>query len=232
MASDIHRLEQLQADIAYHFSERSLLQRALTHRSASLNSPCQHMERLEFLGDAVLGLVISAYLHSRYADKPEGELSRMRSVLVRKEALLRVAAEWQLASCLCVGESERMASPAVGIKSPSIAANAVEAVIGAVFEDGGWDAARAVVLSAWQAMLLDIGDIDTRDAKSRLQEWTQARNQGLPQYSLIDHGAARSPRFEAECRVAGELVGRGRGDRKKLAETQAAAQAYRKLKHD
>jgi len=225
-------LERLQTDIAYRFSDHPLLQRALTHRSASLSHPCQHMERLEFLGDAVLGLVISEYLHSHYPDKPEGDLSRMRSVLVRKEALLCVAALWQLESYLCVGESERMASPAAGIKSPSIAANAVEAVIGAVFEDGGWAAAKAVVLHAWQTMLVDIGDIDTRDAKSRLQEWTQAQDQGLPQYSLTDHGAGHSPRFEAECRVAGELAGRGRGDRKKLAETQAAAQAYRKLNHE
>jgi len=222
-------LQTLQSCIDYHFSDQQLLRRALTHRSADLSATGMHMERLEFLGDAVLGLVISQYLHATYPEKPEGELSRMRSLVVRKQGLLDVARAWRLSGYLCVGESER--TIAGGVKSPSIAANAVEAVIGAVFEDGGWDAAQAVVKHAWQGMLVDIGEIDTRDAKSRLQELTQAKEWGLPVYVLTDRGAGVSPRFEAVCRVRGDVMGTGVGDRKKQAETVAAEQAYGKLKH-
>jgi len=189
-----------------------------------------HMERLEFLGDAVLGLVISQYLHATYADKPEGELSRMRSVVVRKQGLLEVASAWRLVGYLHVGDGERLDGG--GIKSLSIAANAVEAVIGAVFEDGGWEAARHVVRRAWKTMLADIGEIDTRDAKSRLQELTQSRDWGLPEYELSDLGAGVSPRFEASCQVRGEVLGSGTGERKKQAESNAAEQAYRKLNHE
>jgi len=221
---------RLEACIDYSFADAPLLHRALTHRSVDLAGTGMHMERLEFLGDAVLGLVISQYLHTAYPDKPEGELSRMRSVVVRKQGLLEVASAWRLADYLRVGEGERLASG--GIKSPSIAANAVEAVIGAVFEDGGWNAARHVVRRAWKTMLADIGDIDTRDAKSRLQELTQSRDWGLPEYELSDLGAGISPRFEASCRVRGEVMGTGAGERKKQAETQAAEQAYRKLNHE
>ncbi|MFQ5344768.1 MAG: ribonuclease III [Mariprofundus sp.] len=223
------RLDALEVCIGHVFSDHRLLKRALTHRSADQTAHGKHMERLEFLGDAVLGLVISELLHDRYSDKPEGELSRMRSVLVRKEGLLEVAHAWRLVGYLCVGESERAGKDGRAIKSPSIAANAVEAVIGAVFKDGGWDAARRVVESAWQTMLAGIGDIDPRDAKSRLQEWTQANDQGLPEYELRDLGAGISPRFEAACRVKGALLGVGRGNRKKQAEIEAAEQAYRKL---
>jgi len=223
-----HGVSRLEACIDYTFSDRDLLNRALTHRSADLSASGMHMERLEFLGDAVLGLVISQLLHTSYPDKPEGELSRMRSLVVRKQGLFEVADAWQLAGYLCVGDSERAGTG--GIKSPSIAANAVEAVIGAVFEDGGWAAARCVVQRAWRAMLVDIGEVDTLDAKSRLQEFTQAHDWGLPEYELVDLGAGVSPRFEASCRVRDELLGSGKGDRKKQAETKAAEQAYRKLK--
>ncbi|MDQ6981920.1 MAG: ribonuclease III [Mariprofundus sp.] len=222
-------LNVLEACIGYSFSERRFLKRALTHRSADQARYGKHMERLEFLGDAVLGLVISEFLHDTYPDKPEGELSRMRSVLVRKDALLKVAQAWHLVDYLCVGDSERIGKDGSGIKSPSITANAVEAVIGAVFEDGGWEPARHMVKCAWQAMLVDIGNIDTCDAKSRLQEWTQANDQGLPEYELKDMGAGSTLRFEAICRVKGQILGRGHGDRKKQAETKAAEHAYRKL---
>jgi len=222
-------LQELQTRIDYHFVDKQLLQRALTHRSAEKAANGIHLERLEFLGDAVLGLVISAYLHERYPDKPEGDLSRMRSVLVRKQGLQTVAQAWHLDLYLCVGESERVGAGRRGVKSPSIVANAVEAVIGAVFEDGGWEPAHRLVKRAWQAQLVDIGDMDTSDAKSRLQEWTQAKGWGLPAYELIDLGFGASPRFQATCSVNGELLGRGVGERKKLAEIEAAEQAYRKL---
>lgn len=220
------QLQQLEKRIAYCFTDRRLLKRALTHKSVSLIVQVEHMERLEFLGDAVLGLVISDFLHTSFPDKPEGELSRMRSLLVRRESLFDVARAWQLIPYLHVGDSERAAR---GIKSPSIAANAVEAVIGAVFEDGGWESALRVVKQSWKSMLSDIGSVETRDAKSRLQELTQARGWGLPVYELQDLGVGQSPRFEARCRVQDKQLGLGRGERKKIAEIEAAEQAWQQI---
>lgn len=210
----------LQEKIAYHFHDHGLLKRALTHSSASEH----HMERLEFLGDAVLGLVISQALHNRFPDAPEGDLSRMRAALVRKEGLLRVAAIWELEGVVCVGDSQR------GTISKSITANAVEAVIGAVFEDGGWDAARRVVQTAWQDALHSVDVESSRDAKSRLQELTQGEGWGLPEYRVIDHGVDSQPRFEAVCLVNGRRSGSGSGARKKSAELAAAEAALNKLK--
>ena len=225
-------LTQLQSKIGYRFHALSLLERALTHRSISLNGSVPHMERLEFLGDAVLGLVISEWLHDAFSDHPEGELSRMRAALVRKESLYDVAVAWQLEPHLRVGASER-SDDRHHVKSLSIVANAVEAVIGAVFKDGGWQPAQRLVLQAWQQKLQEIGTQDTRDAKSRLQELTQAKGWGLPEYRLTDRGAhVRVKRFEAHCFVRGELVGSGGGERKKAAECAAAEKAYRKLNHE
>jgi len=231
------RLARLEARIDYVFSDKHLLLRALRHRSVNQAGQGNHMERLEFLGDAVLGLVISEYLHHRFPDKQEGDLSRMRAALVRKESLLVVSGLWNLVSYLNVGDSERLdkgrggkTSSIMRIKSPSISANAVEAVIGAVFEDGGWPAAHKLVREAWQEMLKGVGELDARDAKSRLQEFTQAKGWGLPEYVLTDRGAGHSPRFIATCRVNSDLLGEGRGDRKKIAETEAAEQAWQQLK--
>ncbi len=212
----------LEKKMSYSFDNQTLFERALTHRSAS----AMHMERLEFLGDAVLGLVIAEHLHARFPDRREGHLTRMRAALVCRDALLRVAGKWKLVSLLHVAEGERSAT---GVKSPSIAANAVEALIGAVFEDGGWQSARYVVLAAWQDMLRDIDQVDVCDAKSRLQEFTQSKGWGLPNYRLEDLGAGTFPRFKAECRVNGELAGEGEGGRKKLAEIRAAEQACKQL---
>ena len=220
-------ISELEKRIHYHFREETLLRRALTHRSASSEVADQHMERLEFLGDAVLGLVISEWLHHRFPEQPEGALSRMRASLVRKESLSEVARQWKLSHYLYVGESERTAR---GVKSPSIAANAVEALIGAVFQDSGWEAARTLVKQAWKPMLKQVGSVDTRDAKSRLQELTQAEGWGLPVYALVDRGVTTDPRFHATCSVCGIVQGRGYGARKKIAEIEAAEQAWQQLK--
>jgi len=208
--------------LGYHFSDPGLLDRALTHRSASTT----HMERLEFLGDAVLGLVVAEYLHSRFPDADEGSMSRMRASLVRREGLLNVASSWALFSCLYVGEGERTAG---GIKSASIAANAVEAIIGAIFTDGGWKEARRVVHEGWQPLLAKVEMSDLRDAKSRLQELTQERGWGLPSYEITDHGPAHTPRFQARCQINAKQAGVGEGNRKKTAEMNAAEQAWTSL---
>jgi ribonuclease-3 len=212
----------LQETIGYRFHDEELLKRAMTHRSAS----SEHMERLEFLGDAVLGLVISEYLHQQFLQYTEGELSRMRAALVRKESLLKVAKMWKLAAHLRVGEGERSDGR---LKAPSIAANGVEAMIGAVFEDGGWEKVKPMVLKAWDSLLKHVDLDDVRDAKSRLQEFTQGQGWGLPQYRVIDHGAGKSPRFTAHCSVNNRDIGEGSGERKKLAELVAAEVAWEKV---
>jgi len=216
---DQRSLKALQNVIGYQFVDCNLLKRALTHRSAST----EHMERLEFLGDAVLGLVIAEYLHHEFHQYSEGELSRMRAALVRRESLLKVATLWGLADYLHVGEGERHGGR---LKAPSIAANAVESIIGAVFEDGGWGAARSLVLAEWRQLLEKTDLDDVRDAKSRLQEFTQGRGWGLPEYRVTDHGVGKTPRFTAVCSVNGELLGKGSGNRKKSAELAAAEKAW------
>lgn len=213
----------LQAMLAYRFRDPLLLARALTHRSAGPG----HSERLEFLGDAVLGLAIAEQLHHRHPDADEGALSRMRAALVCRDSLLEVGKRWRLAELAEVGGGER--GEGGRLRSPSIVANMVESVIGAVFTDGGWEPARDLVLAAWSGKLDGIDDGDGRDAKSRLQEWTQGQGWGLPEYALKDAGAGASPRFSAECRVQGVVQGRGSGARKKDAEQGAAEAALQRL---
>jgi ribonuclease III len=215
----------LERRLGYRFRDPSLLERALTHRSASQ----EHSERLEFLGDAVLGLVIAEQLHQRFPEADEGVLSRMRATLVCRDSLLRVARHWHLAEQAKVGAGERMAEGR--LRSPSIIANMVESLIGAVFTDGGWQAARELVLAAWHGLLADVQGSDGRDAKTRLQEWTQAHGWGLPEYVIRDTGVGAAPRFLAECRIQGVPKGRGTGMRKKDAEQGAATEALDTLKN-
>ena len=219
MSEDAGRLMSMEKRIGYQFHDRNLLERALTHRSAS----ARHLERQEFLGDAVLGLVISEQLYRRFPDDDEGLLSKKRAALVCRATLLKVASGWQLAEVLNVGAGERDAKGR--IRAESIVADAVEAVIGAVFVDGGWEAARKLVAISWEKLFAKAGSIEVRDAKSRLQELTQEKGWGLPEYRIEDHGISASPRFSAACFVQGKPVGKGQGSRKKEAERAAAEQA-------
>ncbi|MDQ6952282.1 MAG: ribonuclease III [Mariprofundaceae bacterium] len=207
-------------NLAHHlgvsFCDGRLLQRALTHCSYG----DEHMERLEFLGDAVLDLVVTEYLHDRFPNEAEGQLSRLRASLVRKESLYEVAKIWRLEKYLRVGEGEKTKQG--GVKSNSIVANAVEAVLGAVFKDAGWDVVRPLILKAWQPLFESLAKGDARDAKSQLQEYTQGKTWGLPNYEVMDLGANCSPRFQALCYVQGALKGKGFGERKKFAELAAA----------
>ncbi|MDX8391776.1 MAG: ribonuclease III [Mariprofundaceae bacterium] len=216
-------MHDLEVCIGHVFAQPALLQQALTH--ASTETP--HLERLEFLGDAVLGMVIADELYRRFPDVEEGVLTRMRATLVCRDGLLRVAGAWKIDSFLSVGPGERDSGGK--IRSASIAANAVEAVIGAAFLDAGWQVAQSLVLHAWETHLGTVADNDGRDAKTRLQEYTQARDWGLPEYLISDFGVGRQPRFEAHCLVRDEEVGRGVGERKKTAESEAAEQAWQTL---
>jgi len=216
-------LSTLQTCIGHQFDNTNLLVRALTHRSASQD----HLERLEFLGDAVLSLVISEQLFRQFRDVDEGQLSRWRAYLVCGASLKRIARVWHLQSYVRVGNGERDSGG--NIRSESITGNAVEAIIGAAFIDAGWKVAKHVVQEAWAGLLHDLPSGDMRDSKSRLQELTQARGLGLPDYRSIDRGAGSSPRFTVCCLVRGESVGKGAGDRKKEAEIKAAEQAWKQL---
>jgi len=219
----LSKIQILQEEISYTFSDTRLLELALTHRSAS----GEHLERMEFLGDAVLGLVVSEALYARNPDADEGVLSRMRAHYVCRESLLTISRKWALAAYLMVGKGERDVRGAV--KSESIQADAVEAVIGAVFLDGGWQASQAVVLSAWGKILDEHPDPAGRDAKTRLQELAQAHSWGLPEYRLEDMGVDASRRFKAVCSLQGREIGKGSGGRKKTAERRAAAEALKHL---
>lgn len=217
-------ISEFETLLGYRFQQPALIQEALTHRSTS----DQHMDRLELLGDAVLDLVIAEHLFTTRPEADQGALSRLRAALVCKQSLKVIATNWSLGELLRVGGGERQ--PGGGVKSPSILADGVEAVIGAVFLDGGWQAAKSVVLESWRELLIQNQDIDARDAKSRLQELTQARGLGLPDYRVSEVAGEGKSRFAATCFIQGRQVGHGTGARKKQAESMAAEEAWSLLK--
>jgi ribonuclease-3 len=220
--SDDARLEQR---LGHRFGDAALLRQALTHRS--FGAP--HNERLEFLGDGVLGCIVAEALIARHPQASEGELSRQRASLVRRESLAEAASALGLAGHLRLGQGarEQGAEP-----RPSILADALEALIGAVFLDGGYDAARAAVMHVLGDGLEGAGEVaGEKDPKTRLQEVLQARRQGLPRYDVVaTHGAAHQQTFDVECRIEGlGLSGRGSGSSRRAAEQQAAVDLLRQL---
>ncbi|MDT8990932.1 ribonuclease III [Curvibacter sp. APW13] len=219
-------LDLLAQRLQHRFADTKLLQTALTHRSFSAD----HYERLEFLGDAVLDLSISAMLYERLQDQTEGDLSRIRANLVRQETLYQLALDLGLSQCLRLGEGE---SRSGGNKRPSILADVLEALIGAVYLDGGFDAALALVKRLYQNV--DINpqmQAAGKDAKTELQEWLQGRKMKLPVYSVVAVlGAAHQQSFDVECRVD-ELrcAQRGLGGSRRAAEQAAAAAMLEQIK--
>ena len=212
------RTARLEERLGHRFRHGELLEQALTHRS--FGAP--HNERLEFLGDGVLGCVVAEALLARFPQLSEGELSRMRASLVRKEALAAAAAGLGLAEHLRMGQGE---SASGGAHRPSILADALEALFGAVFLDGGYASARAAVLATLGGALATTDEHTTaKDPKTRLQEVLQARRHGLPRYQVVaTRGAAHEQVFEVECSVEGlDLQARGSGASRRAAEQQAA----------
>lgn len=203
----------------------AMLRRALTHRSFSAD----HNERLEFLGDAVLNLCVSSWLMQRLPDASEGELSRTRANLVNETALHALALKLGLPELLLLGEGERKTG---GQQRASILADALEAIIGAVYLDGGFTAAQAVVeLLLAGVDLSSTARAKAKDAKTSLQEWLQARRLSLPRYQLQEvHGAEHRQVFVVVCEVP-ELGKKaaGEGASRKAAEQQAAAQVLQSL---
>lgn len=211
--------------LGHVFTQPQLLQRALTHRSHS----AAHNERLEFLGDSVVNCVVAKYLHDTYPDLPEGDLSRLRSNLVNQQTLYELAQQLHLGELLLLGEGERKSA---GSSRPSILADALEALVGALFLDGGFEAAERAVLSLYipfirQADVLTLG----KDAKTLLQEYLQSRKLALPKYTVIaTQGEAHAQIFQVECAIAQlKMSTRGEGSSRRIAEQMAADVAYQKL---
>jgi ribonuclease-3 len=208
----------LTAKLGHKFQDQGLLQRALTHAGAN---SARSNERLEFLGDRVLALVVSETLYRRYQGEDEGALTRRVHALVRWEACAKVGEEIGLWDHLVLTRSEAAGGRARG----PIVGSALEAVIAALYLDGGMPAARAFIERWWEVMFADPG-ADVRDAKTRLQEWAQARGKdgGAPVYSLKQQaGPDHAPRFVVEAKVAGFDPMTGEGGSKRQAEQDAAA---------
>jgi ribonuclease-3 len=221
-----HRVDALQQRIGHRFSDARLLNRALTHRS----SGADHNERLEFLGDAVLSLVISSLLFERFAGSDEGDLTRVRAHLVREDSLHRMALQLGLPDLLRLGEGEARGG---GAQRASILADALEALIGATFQDGGFEAARGLVQRLF-GEIIETTDLASwsKDAKTELQEWLQGRRLQVPSYRIVaTRGQAHAQTFEVECSVpALNLVESGEGRSRRAAEQEAARRMLDTLK--
>ncbi len=219
------RGSELCKKLGYVFKQPQLLQRALTHRSYAP----EHNERIEFLGDSILGCVIAKHLYSSYPQLSEGELSRLRSSLVREETLAALAQQLDLGSHLRLGEGELKSG---GFRRPSILADVLEALFGAVFLDGGFADAERVVLDLYVPYLENV-DVRTlgKDAKTLLQEYLQSKRIPLPVYSVIDtQGDAHAQSFQVECVIPSlKISARGTGTSRRIAEQQAAQAAYQQL---
>lgn len=219
-------LAQLHVDIGHTFKDQGLLQLALTHRSFSASNN----ERLEFLGDGVLNFIVAHQLYHRFPKLPEGDLSRLRAQLVKESSLSEIAIELHVGEALRLGEGELKSA---GRRRPSILADAVEALVGAVYLDGGFVAAEAVVLKLYlnKFNTIDPKVID-KDAKSQLQEYLQSKKIDLPDYNVVlIEGEAHAQSFKVECHIQKlNLLTVGEGTSRRSAEQQAAQLAMEKIK--
>ena len=213
-------LENLAARIGHDFSNPELLTLALTHSSACVAArPDDNNERLEFLGDRVLGLAVAELLTDAFPKAREGELARSYNQLVRAETCAEVAQAWELGDFILMSGGEAGSG---GRRKKTILANTCEAVLGAVFADGGYEAAKRVVRAFWEPQLAAI-DGGAPDAKSVLQEWAQGRRLPLPRYlEVAREGPDHAPRFTAEVQIEGVAPERGQGANKREAEQAAA----------
>lgn len=222
----IDKLKRLERKLCYRFIDDDLLKRAITHRSAG----SRHNERLEFLGDSILSLVIAEALFHRFPDVSEGDMSRMRATLVREKTLAELAREFELGDYLILGPGELKSG---GFRRESILADTVEAIIGAIYLDAGMEAIRPLLLQ-WYAERLDgiRPGADQKDPKTRLQELLQGRRKPLPSYVVIKvKGEAHNQEFTVQCEIEGEsaiVVGVGSSRRK--AEQAAAEKALEQFK--
>lgn len=211
--------------LAYDFQDKQLLTQALTHRSHSVSNN----ERLEFLGDGVLNFLIAHQLYQRFPKLPEGDLSRLRAQLVKEQTLSEVAIDLDVGEFLRLGEGELKSG---GWRRPSVLADAMEAIIGAVFLDGGYPAAEALVKRLFLPRLESIDPKAIgKDAKSLLQEFLQGRKIDLPEYTVLaTEGEAHCQIFHVSCHIAKfQITTEGKGSSRRAAEQQAAQLAYEQL---
>lgn len=221
VAHSASTLEDAQRRLGHHFRTPALLTQALTHRS--FGSP--HNERLEFLGDGLLNCVIADLLYQRFHLSPEGDLSRLRANLVNQATLAELATSLALGDLLRLGEGELKTG---GSRRPSILADALEAVLGAIFLDAGFESAKAVITTLYQERLVALQDIvPTKDAKTTLQEVLQGRRLETPRYTVLRiNGEAHQQQFVVACEVpALKVRAEGEGSSRKAAEQDAAAKA-------
>ena len=219
-------IDRLQRRIGYSFNDMALLRLALTHRSAS----SAHNERLEFLGDSILGFVIADELYTRFPKLDEGDMSRMRATLVRGHTLAEIGREFMLGDVLKLGPGELKSG---GFRRDSILADAVEAILGAIYLDSSLASARSVLVSWYQTRLDSIDpSAGQKDPKTRLQELLQSRRKPLPVYQVTDiQGEAHNQQFTVECSIADMAdVILGKGTSRRKAEQAAAELALQVIK--
>ena len=215
-------LANLETRLGHVFAERELLQQALTHRSYA----AKNNERLEFLGDGVLNCVVGVMLYNRFPQLQEGQLSRLRANLVNQQSLYELARDLELGGYLRLGEGELRSG---GAERPSILADALESLFGAIFLDAGFPPAQATIERLLGPAVTEIDPVSQgKDAKTLLQEWLQARRKGLPDYKLVAvAGQAHAQTFTVECRIESLGVAtQGSGGSRKAAEQEAAGAAY------
>jgi ribonuclease-3 len=219
-------LKALQERLGHDFTDQVLLERAVTHRSFSAD----HNERLEFLGDSVLNLSVAHWLFEKLSDQTEGDLSRVRANLVKQDTLFQLAFDLELSTVLRLGEGELRSG---GQKRPSILADALEALIGAVYLDAGYPAAQALVLRLFKNVAVNPQmQAASKDPKTELQEWLQGRKLQLPLYTVVaTRGAAHKQMFEVACDIREMGLSQlGLGTSRRAGEQSAAAAMLEILK--
>ena len=234
-ATDLSQLEgaparnELASRLGWEVDDERLLVQSVSHRSWCAEHPgWESNERLEFLGDSVLGLIVADHLFRTHPDIPEGELTKVRASVVNSATLAEVALELSVGESLMLGKGEDLSG---GREKPSILADATEALIGAVYLDRGWSAARAVVMDLFGARMEEAAaGPGGQDYKTRLQELAARHFDQLPRYSLRDEGPDHAKEFEATVHVLGRPRGSGRGRSKKQAEQAAAKEAWQQLR--
>jgi len=219
-------ISTIEKKLGHHFKDTSLLALALTHPSLNKNG---NNQRLEFLGDAVLGLVIAHLLYEMFPTEQEGELARRHAALVRGETLAAVARGMALGDDITMTESE---SNAGGRNNPTNLEDTMEALLGALHLDGGIMVAEKFIISHWRELAQNIAT-PPKDAKTALQEWAQARGLAVPHYTIIETiGPAHAPEFTIEVTVTGYASAKAKAASKRMAEQLAAHQLLEKLSHD
>jgi len=221
----LNRLNALQRKIGYTFKDQAFLDLALTHRS--YKGP--NNERLEYLGDAILSFVVAEYLYQRFPKAKEGQLSRLRSLLVKGVTLAEIGKEFKLGDYLNLGGGELKSG---GFRRESIIADAVEAIMGAVYLDSGHDTCRAVILSWYEGRFSNLSLDDTeKDPKTRLQEYLQSLKKNLPKYGVTEvSGEAHDQTFFVECNIEGlNIKTNNEGPSRRIAEQKAAKEALKLL---